>query len=351
MKSFENNFLERLPITQNILRSVRLLGEYKGKQELYTKQIPQALETLKQVAIIQSTESSNRIEGITAPLERIKAIVADKTSPKNRSEQEIAGYRDVLNTIHASSIDIPITNNVILQFHRDLFQFSESVGGKWKSTNNDITEKHADGTEIVRFRPVSSFATPAAMDELESSFSKLWNEGEIEKLILIPAFVFDFLCVHPFPDGNGRMARLLSLLLLYKAGYEVGRYISLEKFIEDTKESYYDSLQASSQNWHEGEHNLLPWIEYFLGLLIAANREFENRVGELTTTRGAKTQMILNALRGLPETFQINELRTACPNVSRDLIRKILSELKDENKVVCEGKGRNAIWRKYGNDF
>lgn len=351
MKSFENNFLEKLPITQNILRSVRLLGEYKGKQELYTKQIPQALETLKQVAVIQSTESSNRIEGVTAPIERIKALVAEKTSPENRSEQEIAGYRDVLNTIHASFNDIPITNNVILQFHRDLFQFAESGGGKWKSTNNDITEKHPDGTEIVRFSPVSAVATPAAMDSLENDFTELWNEGEIEKLILIPAFVFDFLCVHPFRDGNGRMARLLSLLLLYKAGYEVGRYISLEKIVEDTKESYYDSLQKSSEGWHEGKHNLLPWIEYLLGLLIAAHREFENRVGELTTIRGAKTQMILDGLRGLPETFRIADLRKICPNISLALIRKVLDQLKDENKVICEGKGRGAVWRKYDNNF
>ncbi len=350
MNSFSNNYLELLLITQNLLRSVRLLGEYKGKQDLYIKQIPQALETLRQVAIIQSTESSNRIEGITAPLARIKAIVAEKTTPQNRSEQEIAGYRDVLNTIHANWEAIPFSNNIILQFHRDLFRYSAAGdAGRWKSVDNEIIEERPDGTKFVRFRPVSAFGTPSAMADLEREFLARWRANEIDKLILIPAFVFDFLSVHPFRDGNGRMARLLTLLLLYQAGYEVGRFISLEKLVEDSRESYYESLGKSSEDWHTGEHYLLPWIEYFLGLLTAAYREFEARVGELTATRGAKTQMILDVLGGLPEIFQIGDLERACPNVSREMIRKVFNGLKAEGRLICEGRGPNAPWRKIGN--
>ncbi len=350
MKSFQNKFLEIAPITQNILRSVRLLGEYKGKQELFTKQIPQALETLKQAAIIQSIESSNRIEGVTAPPKRIKELAAEKTTPQNRSEQEIAGYRDVLQTIHASYADIPFNNNVILQFHRDLFKYSDAPGGKWKTTDNDIRETLPDGTEFVRFKPISAFGTPAAMDELTGNFNREWQSGEIEKLILIPAFVLDFLSVHPFRDGNGRMARLLSLLLLYKAGYEVGRYISLEKIVENSKESYYETLYKSSQNWHDRQHNLLPWTEYFLGMITAAYHEFEKRVGALNTKRGAKTGMIFDALGGLPETFRISDLEQAAPQVSREMIRKVFAALKNEGRLKSEGFGPNATWRKIG-DF
>jgi Fic family protein len=349
MNSFLNNYLEKMPATQNILRSVRLLGEYKGKQDLYMKQIPQALETLKQTAIIQSTESSNRIEGVTAPIARIKALVADKTTPQNRSEQEIAGYRDVLTTIHASYDAIPVNNNIILQFHRDLFKYSAAGdAGRWKPVDNEITEEHSDGAKVVRFLPTSAFATPAAMGSLENEFRRRWQSDEVDRLVLIPAFVFDFLSVHPFRDGNGRMARLLSLLLLYQAGYEVGRFISLEKLVEESRESYYESLQKSSAGWHEGKHNLLPWIEYFLGMLTAGYREFETRVGELTATRGAKTTMILDALRGLPETFQIGDLERVCPNVSREMIRKVFGTLKTQGKLVCEGRGTNAPWRKTG---
>lgn len=348
MKSFQNKFLETAPITQNVLRSVRLLGEYKGKQELFARQIPQALETLKQAAIIQSVESSNRIEGVTAPAKRIKEIVAEKTAPQNRSEQEIAGYRDVLQTIHANFADIPFNNNVILQFHRDLFKYSDAPGGKWKATDNDVLETRPDGTKFVRFKPISAFGTPAAMDELTTTFNREWQAGEIEKLILIPAYILDFLSVHPFLDGNGRMARLLSLLLLYKAGFEVGRYISLEKLVEDSRESYYETLYKSSQNWHDSAHSLLPWTEYFLGMLTAAYRQFEMRVGALNTARGAKTGMIFDALRGLPEVFRIADLEQAAPQVSREMIRKVFAALKNDGRLMSEGFGPNATWRKIG---
>jgi Fic family protein len=349
MKSFEPGFIESQPITQNLLRTVRLLGEYKGKEELFKQQIPQALETLRQAAIIQSTESSNRIEGVTAPLERIQALVSKKTTPRNRSEQEIAGYRDVLQTIHANYAHIPLTTGVVLQLHRDLYRYAGETGGRWKSVDNEIMEVRPDGTKVIRFQPLSAFATPEAMEQLHIRLNEMWRQGAVEKLVLIPAYVLDFLCMHPFLDGNGRMARLLSLLLLYQAGFEVGRYISLEMLVEQSKESYYDTLQQSSQRWLEGKHTLLPWTEYFLGVLIAAYREFEQRVGLLTMARGAKTEMVLQAIRHLPDGFRMVELERMCPHVTRDMIRVVLNKLKAESEIVCEGAGRGAIWRKRGN--
>jgi len=235
MKSLNSEYLLKQPITHNLLQTIRRIGEYKGKQDLYKEQSPQVLETLRQTAVIQSTESSNRLEGITAPPGRIKELVVRKTTPRNRSEQEIAGYRDVLNTIHGNYAEIPFTTGIVLQFHRDLFQYFPGQGGKWKITNNEITEVLPDGTRNVRFHPLSSHLTQEAMETLHQNFSELWQSGRIEPLLLISTYILDFLCIHPFLDGNGRMARLLTLLLLYKAGYEAGRYISLEQIVEQTK--------------------------------------------------------------------------------------------------------------------
>jgi Fic family protein len=265
MLSFEEGFIESQHLNQRLLQTIRLLGEYKGKQELFKQQSPQVLGTLRQVAVIQSTESSNRIEGITVPLERIKKLVTEKTTPRDRSEQEMAGYRDVLTTIHTNYNHIPFSTGVILQRHRDLYQFAVNTGGRWKTVDNEISANYPDGTKVVRFRPTPAYATPAAMERLQERFNRLWESGEIEPLLLIPTYILDFLCIYPFLEGNGRMARLLTLLLLYKASYEVGRFISLERIVERTKESYYDTLYQSSQGWHEGLHNLLPGVGVFLG--------------------------------------------------------------------------------------
>jgi Fic family protein len=350
MSSFAPGFLEKQPITQGLLQTVRLIGEFRGKEALFQQQTPQALETLRQVAIIQSTESSNRIEGITAPLRRIQDLIAEKTAPRNRSEQEIAGYRDVLNTIHASHPHMRLTPNLVRQLHRDLYRYAPAEGGRWKTTDNEIVETHADGRRVVRFKPVSAFATAEAMRALHETFSERWKAGEVEKLLLIPAYVLDFLCIHPFLDGNGRMARLLSLLLLYQAGYGVGRYVSLEKCVEESRESYYETLRASSQGWHQGRHRLLPWTEYFLGVLVGAYREFERRVGQVTQARGAKTEMVLEAVRRLPDGFRMVDLERLCPNVTRDMIRVVLNRLKKSGDVWCEGAGAGATWRKRGNN-
>ena len=346
MKSFQNNYIESIPITHNVLQTIRLIGEYKGKQDLFKEQSPQLLETLKQTAIIQSIESSNRIEGITAPLDRIKAIAAEKTTPVNRSEQEIAGYRNVLNTIHSSYEHIPVSLNIVLQFHRDIYALSATPGGKWKTTENEIAEVYPDGSKVVRFKPLSAFGTPAAMDKLHNLFQSEMDKSQLEPLLIITTYVLDFLCIHPFKDGNGRMSRLLSLLLLYKSGYEVGRFISLEKLIEDNKESYYDALNKSSQGWHEGKHNLIPWWEYFLGILLKAYREFENRVGIIITARGSKTSLVFDVLKNIQGEFTVKDIQNLCPGVSLDMVRKILRDERKKGNLKCTEMGRDSIWEK-----
>ena len=345
MKSFQNNYIESIPITHNVLQTIRLIGEYKGKQDLFKEQSPQLLETLKQTAIIQSIESSNRIEGISAPLERIKAIVAEKTAPANRSEQEIAGYRNVLNTIHSSFEHIPVSSNIVLQFHRDIYSLSAIPGGKWKTTENEIAEVYPDGSKVVRFKPIPAFETPAAMDKLHTLFNSEMDKSQLEPLLIIATYVFDFLCIHPFNDGNGRMSRLLSLLLLYKSGYEVGRFISLEKLIEDNKESYYDALNKSSKNWHEGKHDLIPWWEYFLGILLKAYKDFESRVGLISSARGGKTSLVLDVLKNIQGQFSVQDIQNLCPGVSLDMIRKILRDERSKGNLECIGMGRDAKWR------
>jgi len=349
MKSFEVGFIERQPITHELIRTIRLLGEYMGKEALFKQQSPQILETLRQVAIIQSTESSMRIEGISAPLERIKALVKEKTTPANRSEQEIAGYRDVLNTIHANAREMPFTPNVVLQLHRDLYKFMPEEGGRWKNTNNEIIERRSDGSILVRFRPVPAHLTSEAMEILHSRFNQFWEEGRYEPLLLISTYVLDFLCIHPFRDGNGRMARLITLWLLYRSGMEVGRYISLEKLVEDTRESYYESLSKASGGWHEANHTLLPWWEYFLGVvLLGAYREFERRTGLISTAHGAKTEQVLIAFEKLPKQFHYADLARVCPNVSRPTIKRVLGQLRQQGRVKCVKPGRDALWEKKG---
>ncbi|MDY7226416.1 Fic family protein [Hyalangium rubrum] len=346
--SFGAGFIARQPISQRLLQTVRLIGEYKGKQALFAGQSPQVLETLRQVSVIQSIESSNRIEGVTAAPNRLKELVADKTTPRDRSEQEIAGYREVLKTIHQSAQDIPLKTRVVLQLHRDLYKFLPAgMGGRWKASDNSITETDAVGHTRVRFKPVAAHRTPAAMDALHEGFAHLRDEGEVEPILLIAAYVLDFLCIHPFPDGNGRMARLLALLLLYQSGYEVGRYISLEQIIERTREGYYEALYKSSQGWHEGTHTLIPWWEYFTGvMLLTAYRDFEQRVGAIVRKRGAKGDIVKDVIARLPMRFQLADVERGCPGVARSTIQRIMVALRDEGSIRCIKAGRDALWEK-----
>lgn len=348
MKSFSTNYLASLAIPHHLVSIIRQIGEYKGKQDLYKKQAPEMLENLRHVAMIQSTESSNRLEGITADIKRIKEIVEETSAPVNRSESEIAGYRDVLNTIHANYEHIPFSQSVLLQFHRDLMKYAGKEGGRWKSSSNEITETLPDGTQKIRFAPVAPHLTPDYMKELHEQFDARMQEGNVDELILLALYVLDFLCVHPFLDGNGRMARLITLLLLYRNGYEVGRYISLERVIEQSKESYYETLQKSSQGWHEGAHDALPWIEYALSTVLAAYKEFESRFTRISTGRGSKTDIVMNAIDSIIGDFSISDLEKACPSVSRDMLRHVLFSLRDQGKIQAIGKGRGAKWKKMG---
>lgn len=347
MNSFNPAFLDKQRIPQNLLRTIRVLGEYKGKEEVFRHQSPQVLETLRQDAVIRSTESSNRIEGVVAPHDRIVKIVQKKVKPGNRSEQEIAGYRDVLNTIHANHANMKFSVNLIRQMHRDLLKFTTEKDGHWKTSQNQIEEIGPDGKKFIRFTPVAPHLTEEAMRSLHEGFNKALESQKFEPLLLIPAYILDFLCIHPFRDGNGRMARLIALLLLYQAGFEVGRFISLENIIEDTRQGYYDTLYASSQKWHQRKHSLVPWWDYFLGvMLLSAYREFEKRAGTLTTARGAKTATVLDAIERMPNGFKMVDVEKAAPNVTREMIRVVLNRLKKEERIYCEGRGAAATWYK-----
>lgn len=346
MSSFLRPYLDRFVITPELVQVIRLIGEHKGRQELLRLNAPEKLENLRQVAMIQSVESSNRIEGVTAPKERLADLVLKKTTPQNRSEGEIAGYRDVLATIHSSAADIAFTDSIVLQLHRDLMRYGTGAAGKWKSTQNEIEETRADGTRFTRFQPTPPHQTPEAMRGLHEEFRFAIKEGKHEPLILIALYVLDFLCIHPFLDGNGRMSRLLSVLALYHQSYEVGRYISLERIIEQTKESYYDTLFVASQGWHESQHNASPWVHYWMGTVLAAYREMESRVGKLSTGHGSKTDIVVTAIDRMMGSFSISELQTACPSVSKDWVKAVVEQLKRDGRLVVEGKGRGARWRK-----
>jgi len=349
MKSLEIDFLRERAISVEMGGLLQKIGEFKGRQDLFAHQTPQVLKTLKQMAIIESVESSNRIEGVTVPDKRFKELMRRPVKPKDCSEAEILGYRKILSRININPGAFTIDEKTILNMHRQIYAQTEVRGGQWKGRDNTIEERLADGRWITRFAPVSARETPYYVKELCVRFNRLWNKGQVSPLLLIPAFVFDFLCIHPFSDGNGRGSRLLSVLLLYQADYTVGRYISMERLIEESKETYYEDLQLSSKGWHESRHSLTPWWEYFLGVLIGAYQEFERRVGAITKTRGMKTAIIKETVENLPMTFGISDVQRLCPAVSRDMIRVVLNRLRGEGSILCKGTGRGALWEKRGN--
>ncbi len=343
-KSLLPEFLDRITYSGVQASSLKRLGEYRGRQELFRERAPEILASLKQTAVIESAESSNRLEGVTAPRERVEALVLRPTAPTNRSEQEIAGYRDALNLIHESASEMAFSVNVILQLHTMLYRFLPGGGGRWKMTQNDIVERNLDGSvRRIRFTPVAPVATGPAMDDLTAGFARAVDGGR-EPLTLVPLAVLDFLCIHPFPDGNGRMARLLSLLLLYHFDFAVGRYVSLERVIEESKETYYEALEASSTGWHEGRHDPHPWLNYFWGMLLAAYKEFEARVEEMREAPGAKTALIEGAVRRRTRPFGISDIARDCPEVSRDMVRHVLRKMRGRGEVAIQGRGRGAKW-------
>ncbi len=327
---------------------MRAIGEGKGKQDLFKERAPEVLEYLRQVAIVESTESSNRLEGVTLPRTAIELLVRRNAEPRagNRPEGEIAGYRNVLQLIHERHEYMEITPNLVLQLHRDLFKFSGAgAPGQWKATDNLITEKRPDGSTFVRFAPTPAWRTPEAMDALHRAFAAAGASG-IDPLILTALYVLDFLCIHPFSDGNGRMARLITVLLLYREDYEVARYISLERLIEASREGYYDTLYRASQGWHESAHDPMPWVGYFLGVLRAAYDEFARDLGELRDGRGMKTRLVLQAIGQMIGAFSASELHRRCPSVGVDMLRHVLRSERDAGRLQTVGSGRGVRWRK-----
>lgn len=346
-----------------ILNYLTQIHEFKGKQELYSRQKPFELERLVEVAKIQSVESSNRIEGIITTGSRIGQIVREKTMPKNRNEKEIAGYRDVLSTIHESHHYIPVTGNTILQFHRDLMRYADSgLGGKYKVVQNYLKETRADGTAIIRFTPVPPYEVSACIDAICENFRKVAEDRRIDPLLMIPVFIHDFLCIHPFNDGNGRMSRLLTLLLLYRSGYQVGKYISIEKHIEKTKNVYYDTLEEASQGWHDEKDNPIAFIKYMLGIILACYREFEERVGiigETTVVKETKTgktrsvqvkssayDIVRKAVDSTIGKFTKREIVNICPSVSEKSVEAMLKKLLDDGYIEKHGVGRSTFYAK-----
>lgn len=347
MPSLAPAYLQALSLPPQVAGVLRRIGEHKGRQELYQKQAPEMLENLRRVALIESTESSNRLEGIVAANDkRLRALLSERSAPINRSEAEIAGYRDVLDTIHQNHSHIPFTDRIVLQLHRDLLKYAGDTGGRWKVSANDIRETLPDGSQRIRFTPLAPHLTEDAMRDLHAHYAAALAGRIWDPLILVPLYILDFLCIHPFSDGNGRMSRLLALLALYHQGYEVGRYIGLERVIEKTKESYYETLLISSQGWHEAGHDPWPWVEYFLSTLLAAYSEFESRFSRISSGRGSKTDTVLNAIQTFVADFSLSDLEKACPMVSRDMIRRILADLRTAGNVECLGRGPKAKWRK-----
>ncbi|MFH1728424.1 MAG: Fic family protein [Pseudomonadota bacterium] len=345
MYSLKANYLKLIQFDQNQASTLKRIGEYKGKQDLFTRQTPEILESLKKVAIIESSESSNRLEGITAEHKRIKDMVLKSTEPKNRSEQEIAGYRDSLNLIHESAKHMDFSVNVIMQIHSMIYRYLPQDGGRYKMTDNEIVEKNPDGSIMrVRFKAVSAVKTPFAMEQMAIGYKQSIYSENLEPLLIIPLTILDFLCIHPFSDGNGRVARLLTLMLLYHFDYEVGRYISLERIFEESKETYYESLEASSQKWHQGKHSPNPWLNYFWGAMLKAYKEFEERVGTIRKSKGSKTDQIIEAVKRKIGPFSISDIERELPTISRDMIRIVLRKLRDEKTIIPQGKGRAAKW-------
>ncbi len=319
------------------------LGEARGKQDLFMKQSPQKLKVLREHALIESAVSSNRIEGVTVDQARIRTIIFGKSLLRDRDEEEVRGYRDSLKLIHEQNRELPISEDTILNLHR-LCRGEIWDAGKYKEKNGDIIEKFPNGRERVRFKTVEAAKTPAFMGELIEMWNRCLLERWVHPLIGLAAFNLDFLCIHPFRDGNGRVSRLLLILQCYHLGYEVGRYISLERLIEQNKERYYETLEQSSEGWHEGKHDPWPYVNFILYTLKTAYREFEQRVGEIESPKGAKAEMVLKTIQTQSGEFRLVDIERACPGVGRDWIRALLADLKKTGEVKCRGKGPAARW-------
>ena len=349
MRNYNYNKKWQSLLTPEVVSLLTQIHEYKGEQTLFIEAKADMLTQLVETARIQSTEASNKIEGIHTSDDRLKSLVCNKTMPRTRNEQEIAGYRDVLFTIHESYDFIPVKPSIILQLHRDLYKFSgKSIGGSYKSADNVIAEEDSDGNKHIRFNPVPSWETPVAMDAICSAFDEVLSRAEADPLLIIPMFILDFLCIHPFNDGNGRMSRLLTLLLLYRAGYIVGKYISIERMIEQSKETYYEALQYSSTNWHEDKNDYIPFVQYTLGVVLAAYREFALRVKLLAASHMSKPDRIKEIIKDTLGKISKTEILGKCPDISQVTVQRALNDLVKSGEVTKIGGGRytSYIWNR-----
>lgn len=349
MREFNYSKLAERTWDNEIMAYVAQIHEYKGKQELFLRQKPVELKRLIEIAKIQSTESSNQIEGIVTTNARLKQLVENKTTPKNRAEEEILGYRNVLNIVHESYEAIPVRSNYILQLHGEMLKHTAfSYAGKYKSTPNEIDMVLENGEKIVLFKPLEPYETPEAIDRLCDEFNKALNEGIVDPLILISNFILDFLCIHPFNDGNGRMSRLLTLLLLYRSGYIVGQYISIEKAIADTKESYYAVLQQSDQNWYEGDNDPKAFIKYMLGIVLSCYREFEARVMIVSKTGNKSTayDVVKKYTESTIGKFSKQDALVSCPSLGSSSVEAALKKLVEEGSIIRTGSGRKTMYVK-----
>ena len=343
MASLQPAFLAQLTFGASELSTIHRLGEARGRQDLFIRQIPQQLETLRTHAMVESAESSNRIEGVVASPGRVADLVVQGAEPRDRSEQEIAGYRDGLQLIHESHRDVPLSTNVVLQLHQMLYRYQPG----WADAGRAWTTRSSSATPLAR-RFVSDSSRRQQWQRRRrwtiwsASISRQSPAGASIHLVLLPLAVLDFLCIHPFTDGNGRVARLLSLLLLYHFDYRVGRYISLERIVEESRDTYYESLERSSRGWHEDAHDVHPWLGYFWGVLLRAYGEFEQRV---ETLQGSKTDQVRAAVLRRLGAFGIADIEHDCPGVSRDMVRHVLRQMRTDGLVQVEGRGRGAKWR------
>lgn len=345
MRNFDyKNQCESL-FTSEIVALLTQINELKGKLNQYVDVKEDTLNQLVEIAKIQSTEASNKIEGIYTSDERLKKIVLDKTTPRSRNEEEIAGYRDVLAVIHESYEYIPAKPNMILQLHRDLYKFSSlSIGGVFKSVDNVIQEEDEQGNKFIRFKPVEAWETPSAIEQICNEYNNVVANKSADELLTMCMFILDFLCIHPFSDGNGRMSRLLTLLLLYRSNFMVGKYISIEKLIEKTKASYYDALQESSLNWHEGTNNYEPFVKYMLGVIIAAYRDFSDRITILGNKDMSKPDIIAEYIKNKLGKVTKSEIMQANPDVSQVTVQRTLNDLLKQNKIIKIGGGRYTAY-------
>ena len=347
MREFNYLKLMELSLPVNIYNTIAKIHEYKGKQELYVKNYPDVLDKMIDVAKIQSTKSSNAIEGIYTNDARLNELMNKKTEPRNRNEEEIAGYRHVLDIIHENYAYIEFNKNDILTLHNQLYSYSYvNYKGKFKTLDNTIMEVDELGNRKVRFQPVSSFETENYFDKMVGAYKKA-VEANIPALILIPVLIHDFLCIHPFDDGNGRMSRLLTLLLLYKFGYFVGRYISIEMLIEESKESYYEELKRSSEKWHTGENDEIPFIRYMLGVLLKAYEECDDRFNFIGNEKLTSPERVLSVIQRSLEPLSKKDIMITCPDISQRTIERALKELYDNSKIKQVGSGRSTKYIKF----